>query len=321
MGNCYQAFEVWGESEMIDTHDVSEGDFRITFQSPPRWTPESDFDFHSASSNSLKNDEDAYTLPRRIQSHRSHDFGAPRRLATLSTGAGDGFNKMTSVVQSWREDSKSPEPQLSESSYSTSAGGNTESLSADSLEYLKFADRRSSLNQQGHAAYYSFSDVVYAIDFELSNSHLFNDCIISTIKDFLRLDMKYFKSNHQIQTDMRYQCLNITLNRDGSLSKKFSFSFFSETYKARKWALQSVTQQRKNLKTYDAPCWVLVFITSGGNIVPYTDIRFHEVFGTGKKHVSADIDSHLFEKRATQAEEDSNRLRSHSSSSSLKWDF
>ena len=48
--------------------------------------------------------------------------------------------------------------------------------------------------------------------------------------------MKYFKSNHQIQTDMRYQCLNITLNRDGSLSKKFSFSFFSETYKVTFYA-------------------------------------------------------------------------------------
>jgi len=321
MGNCYQSFEVWGESEMIDTHhDVSDGDFRITFQSPPRWTPDSDFDFQPASSNSLKNDEDVY-IPRRIQSHRSHDFGAPRRLATLPTGVGDDFNKMTSVVQSWREDTMSPEPQFSESSYSTSAGGNTVSLSADSLEYLKFADRRSSLNQRGHAAYYSFSDVVYAIDFELSNSHLFNDSIISIIKDFLRFDMKYFMSNHQIQTDIRYQCLNITLKRDGSLSKKISFSFFSETYKARKWALQSVTQQRKNLKTYDAPCWVVVFITSGGNIVPYTDIRFHEVFGTGTKHVSVDIDSHLFEKRATQAEEDSNRLRSYSSSSSLKWQF
>jgi len=307
MGNCYQTFEIWDRSEMIETHDASD-DYRGVY-SPPRWTPNrSDpcMDFHShhnsSHSPSIVINEELYR--RKLAKLDSHDFGHIRRKIThLSAANNDEFSKLSSVVQSWK--SESPDlifPQMSDSSYDSNDRTPSRNLESPSDDDLEVFYHRSKKWEDPKKSHFSFSDLVYAIDFDLNQICKFPHKVIHIIKDFLLVDMRHFISDHEVQTsDRDVKDTEIRLRKDGTLSQDTEFCFMSNSHLATGWAIQSVTSERRNLKMYNIPTWVVVFTTKKGEIVPYVDIRFHEVFkAQGMQHHFSDhLDDDSFEKKLT----------------------
>merc|ERR1719195_1325374 len=100
----------------------------------------------------------------------SHDFGNIRRKATLlSAGENDEFSKLSSVVQSWK--SESPElifPQMSDSSYDSDDRTPSRYSSSPSHEDIKAFYHQSGRWEDPKKSHFSFSDLVYAIDFDLN---------------------------------------------------------------------------------------------------------------------------------------------------------